>query len=376
MTDNQSNLRAGANAESLRGMLECVRQITRDFENMAARRRMDGAELAGLSGELGQTGGNVATAQSVAIVAALQEIEQGVARRKALGKELCQAASGFAEALIKWVNAVKERRSLGVPPKLVMAAAAAADAEVEAPPLTGPPLEIPGTPVDPELPVPEPVPEVPNLGPATVVAVGVAVAAAAAEAWALTLSEVFGKREKNIIIDGNPYGPNKDIYRPSYTGVSTDEEPDVQKGWILYDGERRGQDGTIYAKDGQIAVHANGTSALSNEERAALSRSSSTGYTGIIRNVNLAGQKHPVTGIPFNANGFPDFSSVAIKTVEIKYTGTRLGDESAANEKAGLTETPEGYTWHHMEDGKTMQLVPSDIHRLTGHTGGFSMYPH
>ncbi len=99
------------------------------------------------------------------------------------------------------------------------------------------------------------------------------------------------------------------------------------------------------------------------------------GPAGSIRNFSLAGQNHPVTGIPFNLDGFPDFSSVAIKTVQIDYTGTRLGDEAAANVQAGLESTPEDYTWHHVEDGTTMQLVPSDIHRLTGHTGGFSLYP-
>jgi hypothetical protein len=33
-----------------------------------------------------------------------------------------------------------------------------------------------------------------------------------------------------------------------------------------------------------------------------------------------------------------------------------------------LSEPPEGYTWHHHQDGTTMQLVPRDIHGLTGHT--------
>jgi hypothetical protein len=93
------------------------------------------------------------------------------------------------------------------------------------------------------------------------------------------------------------------------------------------------------------------------------------------RNSSLAGTTHPVTGIPFNAHGFPDFSSVAKETVKIVYTGTREGDYEAANLAAGLEETPEGYTWHHVEDGTTMQLVPTDIHTATGHTGGFSMYP-
>jgi hypothetical protein len=93
------------------------------------------------------------------------------------------------------------------------------------------------------------------------------------------------------------------------------------------------------------------------------------------RNVHLAGSVHPKTGIPFNKAGYPDFSSVATKTVTIKRTGTRRGDAAAANKAAGFEKTPNGYTWHHHEDGTTMQLVPRDIHANTGHTGGFSLNP-
>ena len=27
-------------------------------------------------------------------------------------------------------------------------------------------------------------------------------------------------------------------------------------------------------------------------------------------------------------------------------------------------------TWHHVEDGRTLLLVPSDLHAKVGHTGG------
>jgi RHS repeat-associated protein len=88
-----------------------------------------------------------------------------------------------------------------------------------------------------------------------------------------------------------------------------------------------------------------------------------------VRNSHLT--VHPVTGIAFR-NGFPDFSSVAIATVQIKQTGT-IADFAAANKLAGYAETPKGYTWHHHEDETTMQLVPSDIHAKTGHSGGASI---
>ena len=84
----------------------------------------------------------------------------------------------------------------------------------------------------------------------------------------------------------------------------------------------------------------------------------------------LAGQNHPVTGIPFDADGYPDFSGVATKTVEIRQAGNYTTDFADANAAAGLAETPKGYTWHHHQNGTTMQLVPTSIHRATGHTGG------
>ncbi|NTX00484.1 HNH endonuclease [Myxococcus sp. CA040A] len=55
-----------------------------------------------------------------------------------------------------------------------------------------------------------------------------------------------------------------------------------------------------------------------------------------------------------------------------EYTGSRTGDFAAANRAAGLQATPKGMTWHHHQDRTTMQLVPTEVHARTGHTGGFS----
>lgn len=93
--------------------------------------------------------------------------------------------------------------------------------------------------------------------------------------------------------------------------------------------------------------------------------------TGAVRNASLANSTHPVTGVPFNSAGYPNFSSVAIAEVRIVQIGSRPGDFRAANELAGFSRTPEGYSWHHHEDGVTIQLVPRDVHAGTGHTGGF-----
>jgi hypothetical protein len=91
-----------------------------------------------------------------------------------------------------------------------------------------------------------------------------------------------------------------------------------------------------------------------------------------IKVVNQYLETHPITGISFK-NGFPDFSGVATHTVQIEQTGKNAVDFARANKAAGLSKTPEGYTWHHVEDGSTMQLVPSDIHGATGHTGGAAL---
>ncbi|MDI1449638.1 HNH endonuclease [Polyangium sp. 6x1] len=90
------------------------------------------------------------------------------------------------------------------------------------------------------------------------------------------------------------------------------------------------------------------------------------------RNAHLAGKKHPETGVPFDAEGYPDFKAAGVvkKEVKINQTGNRPRDFQLANEAAGLEATPKDHTWHHHQDGKTMQLVPKDIHKATGHTGG------
>jgi RHS repeat-associated protein len=94
--------------------------------------------------------------------------------------------------------------------------------------------------------------------------------------------------------------------------------------------------------------------------------------TGPIRNAHLAGSVHPFTKIPFDKQGYPDFSSVAKATVKIAQTGNRAGDARAANKAAGYQSTPEGYQWHHHQDKTTMQLVPQWHHQKTGHDGGYT----
>ena len=87
-------------------------------------------------------------------------------------------------------------------------------------------------------------------------------------------------------------------------------------------------------------------------------------------------------GLRFTETGFPDFEPFARplpngqKYVEIRYTGSLESDFMAANAKAGFAKTPRGYTWHHSEELGKMYLVPLELHRAVGHTGGVARYKH
>ena len=84
------------------------------------------------------------------------------------------------------------------------------------------------------------------------------------------------------------------------------------------------------------------------------------------------GKKYP-EGVRFSEAGFPDFSPYCLNEVEINVTGNRKTDAGLANKEAGYEKTPENYEWHHVEDCRTMQLVPWDLHRTVKHTGGVSL---
>jgi SMI1 / KNR4 family (SUKH-1)/A nuclease of the HNH/ENDO VII superfamily with conserved WHH len=69
-------------------------------------------------------------------------------------------------------------------------------------------------------------------------------------------------------------------------------------------------------------------------------------------------------------NGHPDCIPHAKISIEIKkLTCTREKDIRMANKVSGLQETPDDWTWHHVEDGKTMQLIPYALHKGVEHTG-------
>ena len=134
-----------------------------------------------------------------------------------------------------------------------------------------------------------------------------------------------------------------------------------------------------------------------------------TKYNLITRNQSLEGDVHPVTGVHFeqktviDAEGneatgvFPKFESdfdaqlprdMLKSSDKEQFTecNNQLKDAVSKDPEAAKKfsgeqleqikngDTPDGYTWHHNEECGKMQLVKSDVHAQTGHTGGRSIW--
>lgn len=119
------------------------------------------------------------------------------------------------------------------------------------------------------------------------------------------------------------------------------------------------------------------------------------------RNAHLAGMRHPITGIVYDARGFPVFDGVTVFETrlasKLAYEGTRSAHQVAATKalkeavktderlaaqfskkqleaiQSGSSHIPE-YTWHHHQDTGRMQLIPRPLHRETGHIGGAKLW--
>ena len=72
-------------------------------------------------------------------------------------------------------------------------------------------------------------------------------------------------------------------------------------------------------------------------------------------------------------DGYPDFSPHERQHVDIDMKGNRTSDFTEANKKAPKGKKLPENTWHHNENGTTMQEVPTDIHRRFTHRGGVSI---
>ncbi len=129
--------------------------------------------------------------------------------------------------------------------------------------------------------------------------------------------------------------------------------------------------------------------------------SSSTVPDSKLKNVKLAGQRHPKTGIVFDQRGFPIFDHhvrydtkisrevfiikdsqkhMRAATADLKrqieigridknlFTEVQLRDIALGKAKIN------GLTWHHHQDQGRMQLIPQDLHQRVGHIGGINAW--
>ncbi|MGE7201701.1 T7SS effector LXG polymorphic toxin [Bacillus haynesii] len=126
--------------------------------------------------------------------------------------------------------------------------------------------------------------------------------------------------------------------------------------------------------------------------------------SGVTKTINLRmghlkNKKHPVTGVPYDKDGFPIFESkYTTKLDESDFKKTRdqhfnklnkelykeIEENPSLIKKLELSEddlldlrdgiTPEKYTWHHHQTPGKMELVDREIHSKTGHTGGYKIW--
>ena len=112
------------------------------------------------------------------------------------------------------------------------------------------------------------------------------------------------------------------------------------------------------------------------------------------RNHKYAGKQFPKdrlppayqkTGVRFTEDGFPDFGPYAHSlpngrmSVQIRMTGDYGRDATRARIAAGFKrpgDVPADHIWHHAQDGRTMILVPRDLHHEVRHSGGRGTYRH
>lgn len=90
-----------------------------------------------------------------------------------------------------------------------------------------------------------------------------------------------------------------------------------------------------------------------------------------------------------NGNVYPKFDKWAKATAKFDtptvdaarahtgLSGNYYWDSKLANAQCGFAQTPSGYVWHHVEDMRTMILIPQDLHSVAmggmPHTGGASL---
>jgi hypothetical protein len=400
MGDGHSNGGSGDTPESLAAereeMEEAVaglRQMERDFETLTEQAKMFDPDLVAFCVKLKGSEMKRCIWKGFFTPEGFQWHKPAMAMEKALLDQLLQDLAAYCEALALWAEELEVRESKPKRqdiPALSFLASPGLGGEISAPSIGGAAADAEAT---------GSILTGASLIPAAAAAIVVTGAAAVGygaykadvepglQAWAETSNDMRAQ------LDQENY---EEDHGPEY-------ENTPQKGLILNPGESRWQDGTIRTSNGQIAVDANGNSALSNEERQAIAASNGEGWsrpqgwrlptangqwTGTPgnslwqSNIPEVNQVTGNRGIPFH-QGYIDLTSFAVAQFDFNnLMGTaadfRLADQQlAANfgfnstTAAAIWRSRARLTWHHVQNGITLQLVPSILNDIP-HQGGAS----
>lgn len=188
---------------------------------------------------------------------------------------------------------------------------------------------------------------------------------------------------------------------------SFDPDAKIAKSEVSPSSETKSSD-KPYNPDDKVEKAKNSEQTGETEEKYS-SNTEKISYEIHTRNESLEGDKHPITDVSFerktveDADGnevtgvFPVFDSEydaqlpenlykASDKEQFKECNNQLKEAVEKDpelakkftpeqlEQIKNGDTPDGYTWHHNEERGKMQLVDSDVHAKTGHTGGKTIW--
>jgi len=380
MSTNDSSTQARG-VEQIRASLE---RITRAFDNMIGRMRMDNATIRMLSDRLPPIANRgQSKPASAAIPAGWQSFIESQAKQKAAGKELVTAASAFCEELIRWAREIVKRESKvsREGPALVWSGPIPNPPQVEQPSAGEPKTEIP--PAEGE--------EVigPVIDAETLMSVGITgllTAAGTVVAYGAYKARVEPAQKDEKFLEQAMEGQMaREAYQadhdPDYPSTLEDHWQDdvtnAGKGGILKEGEYWDKKGNIRLSNGEIAVRADGTSVLSNEEREAIAADYAIAVKGGV-NPFLSG-KAPDAGT--RKTGSDRAKILEVQLVKMTGTGTLdwTPSEIAFFQQTG--KLPPGIVGHHINnvaifpdwagDARNIQLVRGQDENLDRHGRNF-----
>lgn len=266
MANDPSNVRTSDTLQSLKAerkdleqTIASMRQMARDLDAMKGRKKSFDPERVAAYLQMKGPDMRLRIWAGIRSPEGFQWHKEWMARKKAKAEQSLLKLAAFTQAVILWAEDLERRESRyrNVPPALGLLAPSGPSDEISAPSFEGAAVGEEAT------------------GSALT---GASALSAAAAGVVVTAAEVviYGAYKGAVEPGIKAWADASNVHREQSARrvYDIDHDPDSentpQKGWILYDGESRRQDGTIRSSNGQIVVDANGNSVLSVEERRAL----------------------------------------------------------------------------------------------------------